>query len=264
MRGGGGWRHVFVCVCLLLFVWGRSERERATTFERRAVVRVCARTRTATARLRAHIIGREKKTRTIIYAHVNSALPGPRYSKLSPCDLGPRPAHRRVTTRDSEQDLVLFGGRHVVDDDLAVERERREDPRVGRRPRRREDALLVVFEGLDQSVRLRLAQLRLGLVEGGRRGGDGGGAPELDELVGARAQHQLVVEAVVLRARRPVRVRAHRVQRAAAPEWLGDAGCGRPRIARQLVARQGPEWLGDAGCGRSQIARQLVARQEPE
>ena len=33
-----------------------------------------------------------------------------------------------------EQDLVLLCGRHVVDDGAAVEGERREDPRVRRRP----------------------------------------------------------------------------------------------------------------------------------
>ena len=80
-----------------------------------------------------------------------------------------------------EQDLVLLGGWHMVDDGAAIEGERREDPRVRRRPREAEDRLVVLVEGLDQPVGVGVGGdggpgLLLGLEAAGR-GGNGGDAP---------------------------------------------------------------------------------------
>ena len=57
----------------------------------------------------------------------------------------------------------------MVDDDLAVDGERGEDPRVGGRPRGGEDGRLVLIEGLHEAVGIGLRELRLRLIERGRR-----------------------------------------------------------------------------------------------
>mmetsp|Transcript_7475 Transcript_7475/g.19628 ORF Transcript_7475/g.19628 Transcript_7475/m.19628 type:complete len:244 (+) Transcript_7475:253-984(+) len=106
-----------------------------------------------------------------------------------------------------QQDLVLLCGRHVVDDRFAIQRERRKDPRIGRRPSDGEDGLLVIVERLDEAVSVGVVQLGLVGVDDGGRGRDRSCTPQLHLIVGARRQHELVVEAVVQRARYPVRVR---------------------------------------------------------
>ena len=93
-----------------------------------------------------------------------------------------REQHQRRSGRVVlEQDLVLLGGWHMVDDGAAIEGERREDPRVRRRPREAEDRLVVLVEGLDQPVGVGVGGdggpgLLLGLEAAGR-GGNGGDAP---------------------------------------------------------------------------------------
>ena len=58
-------------------------------------------------------------------------------------------ARKRYTRVDSEQNLILLGGRHVIDNGLAIEGQSSEDPSVSGTPCSSKYRLLVLLEGLD-------------------------------------------------------------------------------------------------------------------
>jgi hypothetical protein len=136
-----------------------------------------------------------------------------------------------------KEDLVLLSGGHMIEGDATVIGEGSEAPGVACRPRDGVDRVLVSVEAANLDIRDILV-VRIPSAENGtattvsncidlgqllhlepthlltvvvielekRRGGDGRHAPQVDEAVSTRTEHELVVEAVILDLPHPVRM----------------------------------------------------------
>mmetsp|Transcript_1908 Transcript_1908/g.3125 ORF Transcript_1908/g.3125 Transcript_1908/m.3125 type:complete len:222 (+) Transcript_1908:11-676(+) len=110
-----------------------------------------------------------------------------------------------------QQNLVLFGGRHVIHDDSSIVGEGAIDPGIGRAPGHFVHTFFVLVHATHLDIR-GIVRVVLRTEPGGRR--TARNAPQIHQIVTAATDHQLVVMRVKFGTPDPVTVAGENLHRA--------------------------------------------------